>query len=72
MRSAIQRLSVVLCVFALVAGCRKKGPETVFKLDNGLRVELAPSPDGDQVALVVLRGGDIHTLEVVLTARPES
>ncbi len=50
----MRRLSLVLCVFALAAGCRKKGPETEFKLDNGLRVELAPSPDGDEVALVVV------------------
>ena len=50
----MRRLSLVLCVFALVAGCRKKGPETEFKLDDGLRVELAPSPDGDEVALVVV------------------
>ena len=50
----MQRLSLVLCVFALAAGCRKKGPETEFKLDNGLRVELAPSADGDEVALVVV------------------
>jgi len=41
-------------MFALVAGCRKKAPETAFKLDNGLRVELAPSADADQVALVLL------------------
>lgn len=27
---------------------------------------------GDQVAVVVLRGGDTHTLDVVLTTRPES
>ena len=26
---------------------------------------------GDQVAVVVLRGGDSHTLDVVLTHRPE-
>jgi S1-C subfamily serine protease len=26
---------------------------------------------GDQVALVVLRGGDTHMLDVVLTTRPE-
>ena len=54
MRLAIRRVSVVLCMFALFAGCRKKAPETAFKLDNGLRVELAPSADADQVALVLL------------------
>jgi zinc protease len=44
---------LVLCVVGLVAGCRKKGAETEFKLDNGLRVQLAPSSD-EQGALVLL------------------
>jgi zinc protease len=58
MTSATRRVSLVVCGFALalglVAGCRKKAAETRFKLDNGLRVELAPMTEGDQVALVVL------------------
>jgi zinc protease len=44
---------LVLCVVGLVAGCRKKSAETEFKLDNGLRVQLAPSSD-EQGALVLL------------------
>jgi S1-C subfamily serine protease len=38
----------------------------------GLISAIRDRQPGDQVALVVLRGGDIHTLEVVLSTRPES
>src|SRR6188472_4131929 len=53
MTSATRRVSLVVCGFALalglVAGCKKKTAETQFELANGLRVELAPMTEGDQM-----------------------
>ena len=37
----------------------------------GLIAAVRDRQPGDQVAVVVLRGGDSHTLDVVLTTRPE-
>jgi len=56
MFAARRHVALALCVFALcVAGCRKKTPAAAsFRLDNGLRVELLATPNGERAALALL------------------
>ena len=51
---------------------RDRGRRLGHRGQAGLVSAIRDRQPGDEVALVVLRGGDIHTLEVVLTTRPES
>jgi zinc protease len=56
MSFAPRYLALAACAFELCAvGCRKKSPTAAsFRLDNGLRVELLATAQGDKAALTLL------------------